>query len=90
MQETGEKRMMGIRRQVPVITKDKRRLTCELKLSQIEVAGEKLYIGLLHDITEFRRKVWQSQTPPTSMVTVLYFSRLHYMNTCKRNLARFS
>jgi hypothetical protein len=57
IQETGEKRVMGQRRQVPVITKDKRRLTCELKLSQIEVAGEKSYIGLMHDVSEFRRQV---------------------------------
>lgn len=56
-EETGIKTVMGKSRQLPALKKDGTRLTCELKLNELEVAGERAYIGILHDVTEFRRKV---------------------------------
>lgn len=51
---TGEKHVVGATREVSVVCKDGRRLVCELKVNELNVAGERSYIGLLVDVTKHK------------------------------------
>ena len=53
--ETGEKRVIGRERQVLAVTKDGKYLLCMLKLNELVVAEERMFVGMLYDITEMAR-----------------------------------
>ena len=53
--KTGEKRVVGSERQVTAIAKNGRSVICMLKVNEMRVGEERLFVGLLHDITEMSR-----------------------------------
>lgn len=50
--ETGEKRIIGLGRDVEGLRKDGSIFPLHLSVGHTEVAGERLFIGILHDLTE--------------------------------------
>ncbi|KNG91872.1 PAS domain S-box protein [Pseudaestuariivita atlantica] len=52
--ETGEKRIIGLGRDVEGLRKDGSVFPLHLSVGHTEVAGERLFIGILHDLTERR------------------------------------
>ena len=52
---TGEARMIGIGREIEGLHKDGRRIPLELSVSEYVVRGERLFLGLLRDISERKR-----------------------------------
>lgn len=52
--ETGEKRIIGLGRDVEGLRKDGSVFPLHLSVGHTEIAGERLFIGILHDLTERR------------------------------------